>query len=198
MNGRALISRFCWLTTGLLCVGAIHVAATLNVDVIARPFHRDYVPISSEEARRVAEEECGHSMAGFAYRDCTPTAAAVSWALEKDQLVFIEREVEPIRERIRDVVNIVGGILYALLALGALWAIKSWFAASSWPRVRRLVGLAKPAWTSVDLSGMNETRRLRRAEAEFKTLKSLRDEGLITEAVFVARKDKLKAGIAGA
>ena len=59
-------------------------------------------------------------------------------------------------------------------------------------------GLGHIAPTEAVTCSSRATRRLRRAQEEFRTLKSLRDDGLIGEELFVARKNKLKAAISPA
>ena len=121
-----------------------------------------------------------------------PSESSVLTWMERDKANYEYQEVQPVARRVRDATDVGFGMVYAALALGALWAFKTWFAVNVWPRLVSLVG---PLQASLNLSETRATRRLRRAQEEFRTLKSLRDDGLIGEELFVARKNKLKAAI---
>lgn len=193
MKGRGLFSRCAWLAVGLICAGAVHVALRLMSDDIATRFVQPYVPLTREEAFTRAVKACNDSGMRPYIENCSmPSDINISTEMVVHKADYEYRKFEPVKERVNDVINIALGMVYAALALAALWAFKSWFGANIWPMLAGFIG---PLRTSLDLSEMGASRRLRRAENEFRTLKSLRDDGLITEDVFVTRRNKLKAAI---
>ena len=192
MTGRAFFSRCAWLTVALICAGALHLALSLNAQSIATPLVKAYVPLTKEVAAKQAIEACNGSVRRYS-EDCSmPSESSVLTWMERDKANYEYQEVQPVARRVRDATDVGFGMVYAALALGALWAFKTWFAVNVWPRLVSLVG---PLQASLNLSETRATRRLRRAQEEFRTLKSLRDDGLIGEELFVARKNKLKAAI---
>lgn len=193
MTGRDLFSRCAWLAVGLFCAGAIHVALRLMADDIATRFVQPYVPLTGIGAFEEAVKACNSSSMRPYLENCSmPIEQAISREMVVHKANYEYRTVGPVRERVDDVTNFALGMVYAALALAALWAFKSWFGANIWPTLTGFVG---PLRTSLDLSERGASRRLRRAEKEFRTLKSLRDDGLIAEDVFVTRRNKLKAAI---
>lgn len=193
MTGRSLFSRCAWLIVGLLCAGALHFALSLMANDIATLFVQAYVPLTKEEAFKQAVSSCNRSSMRTYLENCSmPSENTVSEEMENHKFYYDRREFEPIKSRVHDVTNVAFGVVYATLALVALWAFINWFIANVWPMLAGSLGVLR---NSLDLSEKSAARRLRRAEKEFRTLKSLRDDGLIAEDVFVARKDKLKAGI---
>ena len=183
------------MTVVLICAGALHVALSLNAYSIATPLVKAYVPLTKEAATKQTTEACDRSLRRY-NEDCsTPSESSVLTWMERDKTNYEYQEVHPVARRVRDATDIAFGMVYAALALGAIWAFKSWFGVNVWPRLVSLVG---PLRASLNLSETRATRRLRRAQEEFRTLKSLRDDGLISEELFVARKNKLKAAISPA
>lgn len=193
MTGRGLFSRCAWLAVGLFCAGALHVALRLMADDIATRFVQPYVPLPKEGAFQRAIKTCNDSIMRPYLENCSmPSEGGISTEMAVHKADYEYRKFGPVKERVDDVTNSALGMVYAALALAALWAFKSWFGANIWPKLAGFVG---PLRASLDLSERGASRRLRRAEKEFRTLKSLRDDGLIAEDVFVTRRNKLKAAI---
>lgn len=193
MTGRSLFSRCAWLVVGLLCVAVLHAALRLISNDIATRFVRPYVPLTKEGAFTRAVQVCNQSGIRPYTENCSmPSDGSISTEMVAHKADYEYREFEPVKERIDDVTNIVLGMVYAALGLSALWAFKSWFGANIWPM---LAGFVRPLRASLDLSERGASWRLRRAEKEFRTLKSLHDDGLISEDVFVTRRNKLMAAI---
>lgn len=192
MTGKNLFSRYAKLAFALVCVGALHLTIWLNAEKVARPFVQAYVPLTKNEAIKRAVKSCESRFQAY-FTDCsTPSEEDISREIQINEERYQYRELRPIEEKIRDVASIMFGIVYAALALVGLWAFKSWFAMNIWPM---LAVFFRRLHTSLDLSEREATRRLRRAEEDFRTLKSLRDDGLIAEDVFIVRRNKLKAAI---
>lgn len=192
MTGKSLFSRYAKLAFALVCVGALHLTIWLNVEKVARPFVPAYVPLTKNEAIKRAGKSCESSFQQY-FKDCsTPSEEDILSETRMNEARYEYEELRPFEEKVRDVASVVLGIGYAALALAALWAFKSWFVLNIWPM---LAAFFRRLHTSLDLSERGATRRLRRAEEDFRTLKSLLDDGLIAEDVFIARRNKLKAAI---
>lgn len=93
------------------------------------------------------------------------------------------------KDRILEVAAVAFAFIYATLAPAALWAVKSWLVINVWPLLAKTLGSLQASWTFADRTS---ARRLRRAEEEFRTLKSLHDDRMIAEEAFVDRRNKLK------
>jgi hypothetical protein len=196
MTGRNLISRLTWLGCFLLCAGALHLASTLGNKDIARLFIRSYVPLAKEEATRRAIELCDRDSMSWSWqsrKNCSlPSDSDVAMELRKHEQDYEYSIARSAETNVRDGTNFAFGSVYAILFIAGLWGLIRWFAANIWPKI---AGFAGTLHRSINWTEMGATRRLRRAEDEFRTLKNLRDQGLIAEDVFVARKDKLRAAI---
>lgn len=178
---------------GLLFAGGLHLAVRLMASDITTQFVQAYVPLTKEEAFKQAVNSCDRSSMRPYLEDCSmPSESTVSAEMENHKFYYNRREFEPVKGRVHDVTDFALGVIYASLALAALWAFKNWFSFNVWPT---LAGFRGAIRSTLDLSEKGSAWRLRRAEKEFRTLKSLRDDGLLAEDVFVARKDKLKAAI---
>jgi len=199
MTGRALFSRCAFLTFCLIFAGALHLTLSLNANDIAKPFVQAYVPLDKKQAIKQAVNNCEKS-AGFQFAlvDCSiPSKEDILMQISRHREAYEYGELQPVVKNVRNVTDFALGSVYAALALGALWALIRWFGSNIWPKLAKSAGPLRTSLlrASLNLSERGAARRLRRAEEEFRTLKSLRDEGLITEDVFVARKNKLKAAI---
>lgn len=197
MTGKGLFSKLAGLGVVLLCAGVLHLAISLMAEDIARIFVPVYSPIGKKEAKELAVKSCESNRENYPYtwghKNCSiPSGDDVSVQIQEHERNYKYYTLEPVKDIVINVTNFVIGTMYAALFLVGLWAIKTWFVANLWPNIS---GLLRPLRRSLNLSEMGASRRLRRVEAEFSTLKSLRDDGLITEEVFVARKNKLKAAI---
>lgn len=196
MTGKNLFSRLTWLGGILLCAGALHIALTLNNEGIARLFLGAYVPLAKESAISRAVEFCNRESMSWPWpsqKNCSlPSDSDIAMELRKHEENYKYYVVSPAKEIVRDVTNFALGSVYAILFIASLWMLIKWFAANLWPKIS---GLAGTLHRSINWTEMGAARRLRRAEEEFRTLKNLRDEGLIAEEVFVARKDRLRAAI---
>jgi len=193
MTGRGLLSRYAWLILGLIFAGALHLTLRLMAKDIATQFAQAYVPLTKEEAFRLAVSSCDSSMMRRYQENCSvPSGGAVSVEMERHKAEYDYRKFSPVKERVQEVTDFALGVVYAAFALAAFWAFVNWFATNVWPMLAESMGVLR---SSLNLSEKSTAWRLRRAEEEFRTLKSLRDDGLIAEDVFVARKGKLKAAI---
>ena len=195
MTGRGLLSRCAWLILGLIFAGALHLTLRLLASDIATQFAQAYVPLTKEEAFKLAVNSCDGSIIRRYQENCSvPNGSTVSVEMERHKAEYDYRKFSPVKERVQDVTDFALGMVYAALALAAIWAFVSWFTTNVWPMLAGVIGSVR---NSLDLSEKSTAWRLRRAEEEFRTLKSLRDDGLIAEEVFAARKGKLKAAIKG-
>jgi hypothetical protein len=197
MTGKGLFSKLAGLAVVLLCAGALHLAISLMAEDIARIFVPIYSPIGKEEAKELAVKTCqsdsNYRYSWQPYKDCSmPSKEDITMQIQGHERDYKNYTLGPVKEIVLNVTNFVIGTMYAAVSVIGLWAIKTWFVANLWPKIS---GLLRPLHRTLNLSEMSATRRLRRVEAEFRTLKSLRDDGLITEEVFVSRKNKLKAAI---
>jgi uncharacterized membrane protein len=108
--------------------------------------------------------------------------------------VFENNEVEPHVDSVKNGINLVFGILYAGLALLTGRTLFTWFVTEPVPAILRMMSKVKVALpVAMHVKEMKTSRKLRRTENDFTTLKNLFDNGLITEEVFLKRKDELKA-----
>ena len=197
MTGKSLFSKLAGFGVVLLCAGALHLAIFLKAEDIARIFVPVYSPIGKEAARELAVKGCESYKKDYPYswgdKACSiPSENDIAMQIEGHESDYNRHTLDPVKDIVLDVTGFVIGTMYAALFIMGLWAIKTWFVANLWPRIADLL---KPLHRSLNLPEMGASRRLRRVEAEFSTLKSLRDDGLITEEDFVARKNKLKAAI---
>lgn len=192
MTGKSLFSRYAQLAFVLVCLGTLQLTMWFNIEEVARPFVQAYVPLTKTGAVKRAVESCESRFQPY-YKNCsTPNEEDISFEIRMNEARYEERELRPVEEKVRGVASIVLGILYGALALTALWAFKSWFVMNIWPM---LAGFFARWRTSLNVSERGTARRLRQAEKDFRTLKSLRDDELITEDVFITRRNKLKAAI---
>lgn len=180
-----------WLLLALIAVvvTGVLVAGQLNSDSIARMLAPEFVPLSEQQVKERAEgarASCG---------------SRPYWMAERCDLDYVRLAREghlaayeyDISGRAREVRSTLEGTLagaLALLGLAALWALCRALYTKFAPVVRAGTRLAT---SSLDggVSEVMQRRRFNKAEKDFQTLKSLYENGLITEDVFNQRKDLL-------
>lgn len=107
---------------------------------------------------------------------------------------FIYNEIAPHGDTSADLITYFFVSIYVCIALVQLRFMLMWFRAACLPALRDSAGRVRAVAPDLALlKGAMASRRLRRMEAEFNTLKNLHENGLIDEADFQRRKAELKA-----
>jgi hypothetical protein len=194
MTSRAFRNRMAALLIVLAIVAGTHLGLRLNSTDIARSFATTYVPLSKQEAVERVQKYCKEISEWSHQRQYCNKSIEDRTAIEqRDHAATYESDVVGrMRDRFDDSVDIVAGFSYAAIALAAAWALLRWFGWNVWPTVARALGRVR---VNLGMSDRRAAWQLQRAEKDFRTLKSLRDDDIITEEVFTQRRDRLKAGL---
>lgn len=114
-------------------------------------------------------------------------------------LNYLSTSVRPLQKQIDFYANIAFSLAYLLLAAFTATSFYRWMQAVGGVVVsggfRRLCGVAGRLTGGLGLKGAIRNHQLGRAEAEFVRLKNLFDNGLVTEAEFLAKKVELASKI---
>jgi hypothetical protein len=191
-----VLKRWVWLAVPLICAIALHVTLEKKADTLAQKYGPEYVPITEVEARKRAVIDCESSLhRKIRGETCGEiTERQVEYQLEQDKYHFDRDTIAPLARQIKNGAAIAFSIIYAAIILTALWVFFKWLV----PLARRVLGrgMASVSESSLDVPGlrrMNASRTLRKAEDDFRTLKSLHENGLITAEMFDKGKRDLKA-----
>lgn len=213
LTGKQWTARWLGLVAVVVTTTTGAFALAEHAESVVEAFSPVYVPLSIEEKFRRAELPCkppsGSSSGCQTIAELSPAASGwdrsnndsdiriefLSLLLEeqKNRETYVERELKPKVE----ILKLGLALAYALHLLGvAMYAIPLLLVGvesrrnqgtSSW--VRRVAQLAPLRQLARDAL---RTRKLRQAHVEFKVLKELYDNGLITEAVFLQKKEDMK------
>lgn len=108
----------------------------------------------------------------------------------KHRSEFRQKEIEPRIDNLTMAFKIGFSLLYAGIVLYTILVMWKWYATQG----RLAIGQGMGKLNEVAaLKGMAANRKLRQAENDFSTLKNLYENGLITEEMFLQRKDQLKS-----
>ncbi|HJV02083.1 MAG TPA: hypothetical protein VJ752_16205 [Burkholderiaceae bacterium] len=221
MSLKDLLKRLVFLLvlTALLAIGQTILHKNVS-NIAERLFAPSYIPIADNEALAAGRSAFEERVAENArkrekWKDCAANtdeylvgslcqylvaeniesqdeAKWVSVGHEIHRNLFLWNEVRPHEAKAENLINWIFGILYFSLVLFVLLGFKRWLTSSVVPRIRkRLEGIDVTRIGGV-FRGMNARRKLRKAESDFITAKNLYENGLITEEMFLMRKNKLK------
>lgn len=214
MTIKALLVRYILLAVCLVGLGAAHSALLEHVPAIARHYAPPYVPLVKEEANKRATEtykasttNCDNPSDYMGEYLCkmrlTPSAPESVEQLERKEYeshrwLYTQREILPLQEKLETATRLGFGMLYFIIAISAL--ILTWRSFKS-SRLPGLFGRIQDRRRSVrfrsNLKDVLAGHRLRNAEDEFRALKNLHDNGLITDDMFAMRKEELRMKLDG-
>lgn len=214
MTGKGLLAKWLWLAVFVVGAIATHAVVYTKAFLIAETFGPRYVLPTTEEVYESAGIPCERppgattgcqelskaSTSGSAWDVAMAESKYKSvflslWGAEaRHREAFEQKEVQPAAEALQTTFHIAFGVLYAGVSLYFLALLRKTFDAQHRQafgyRLRKLIRAAQLRGTFEGLSG---GRKLRQAQNEFLVVKSLYENGLITEAMFLQRKDELKA-----
>lgn len=213
MTGKRLLAKWLWLAVFVVGAIATHAVVHTKAFLIAETIGPQYVPPTTEEVYESAGIPCERppgattgcqelakpSTSGSAWDRAMAESEYKSvflslWGAEaRRKEAFEQKEVQPTAEALRTTFYIVFGVLYAGISLYFLALLKKTFDAQHRQvfghRLRKLIRAEQLRGTFEGLSG---GRKLRQAQNEFFVVKNLYENGLITEAMFLQRKDEIK------
>lgn len=208
------------------CLIFVHFTIKQNVsNITEKLFAKPYTSLSDEDAhelgastyeglvedtnRRLEEwQECVARTEGHLERIvCRERPTAVK-AAGKSSLIadghrihreeFVSSEVKPHIDSTETIIEWVFDIAYAIIGLFVLLIFLKWFVFKIQPLAGRVFGkMCAATRLSQNLKDIYANRKLRQAEKDFLTVKNLYDNGLITEEMFLKRKDDLMAVLGG-
>lgn len=225
MTQKEMFSRFGLLAFWLLIAIGMHVATIVKVESIAERYSPTYVPMAKEIASSMVNTDCKNDSSIEIYdsdiwtskrfessaknsticnaiqrRDAGGNSdefdALIDNKLRAHRWAWKQREVGPRAEKFEEGFHIAFSMSYAVIALYALLALKQWFFSNGRQALnRRVAKLGTMSGISGRVSDIAANHKMRKAQADFQTLKSLHENGLITDEVFAKRKDALRAGL---
>lgn len=194
MTGHKFKQQCILLGLGIAILGSGHIAMTVMSIEIAKVFARPYVPITRQEAHEQIRRDCLRSFAAhYNIRSCEVSAEDISRTIAFRYTRYELDVLSPIAEKIALTANVVYGILYTVLAASFAWALALWLRRATAPAKQLVVERFRVA---NKMPSFITSARLSKAEKEFRTLRSLQENGLISEADFLARKQRLAVSLA--
>ena len=221
MKFKTVVIRWIWAGIGLFLVAFGYAGISQNADSIAKWIAPRYVGLNEEEIFKRSNIPCvrpAGAKAGCSYPDAeAPEPSGDKWrdranaklselkhareviAIQTPEYLhyneYFEREIVPRRDRL----TLWTGILFSLVAIGivlySLGSARTWWktsAASDMARVRHK--LFQSSWISKVQDDV-ASRKLRRLDSDFQALRSLHQNGLISDEQFEQRKQALRASI---
>lgn len=183
------------LASVLGCVVGLHGVTFLKAEDIASYWH-PYVALASGEVQERASQALESCERGLSYQylkvPCPREPEAAVLKAHRDQYDYDVRWNGG--NDVKQSANVVFGFMYGLLAIPLIWSFGRSLVAKgrSGGRALRVAG---ESLRSELAFGDRTSRRFRRAEEQFSTLKSLREDGLISDKVYEQRKADLKASL---
>lgn len=221
MNLKQLLKRLGWYGLIVAFLATAHVIFWQNVSLIAEwAFAPSYVPLADAVAladgksnfeERIVEAErkkaewtkcaaeteeylvgslCQYLVPEKVEQESDAELKADGHRIHRSQ--FIWKNVRPHVEKAEGAIDWIFGISYAVVALLFSLAIFKWLKFSALPMMRDGLKTASSAPVGKAFRDLNAARKLRKAESDFLTAKTLYENGLITEEMFFKRKDELK------
>lgn len=204
MTGKSLLKRWAYLTIFVVCAGAGLKLWLESAEAIAERLVPAYVPMSAEDVFKAAELPCNRPPgAASGCLNAQPPNSTDSMYVQiqgrsqfiveslslravnlRHQRDYKDRVIAPKAKSLVIGGQVSFGFLYVAAALYLILLLKDTFV------VLRRVVVLPPVFTGRGRAG---SWTLSRAQREFATLKSLYDNGLITEAAFLKRKQDLVA-----
>lgn len=221
MTFKMLLMRWFWSALGVTVLALTFVAIVEHGDTLAELTAPAYLPLSDEEVFKRAGVECVHppgARTGCVYpeiaeyeetgnylRDYHQKALAKSDRIDlslkmsgpesSNRSEYYEREVRPRHERLTRWTGIGLAILCLLIVVSALASTRAWWNTRAPLDVDIKWKKILPGALGRGMRDAAASRKLRRIETDFQALKSLRDNGLISDAVFEERKNVLRSSI---
>lgn len=106
---------------------------------------------------------------------------------------FTQREIAPRVDGLRTKLDWCLGVISAAISLYAVAVFWKWFSTNG--RRSLSQGLEHLKRTPGNFRGLFASRKLRRTESEFLTIKNLHENGLISDEIFAKRKADLRSAI---
>lgn len=189
MSFRNMFRRWILLALIAAVVSGVAMAALLNRDAIARMLAPEYVPLPDEKARQIASHERTACDARYYW------PGSSSQYCNRDYFQFAKDshrreydwEISKRASEVKDFVENSLAVALTILGLAAFWALCRALYTRLSPAMRAGTRLATSSLEG-GVSEVLQRRRFSKAEKDFQTLKSLYDNGLITEDVFNQRK----------
>lgn len=181
-----------WFLLAMMLFSLVILYHYMDRGALAEKFAPHYVGMTQEQGRLEAPRRCDASFRRF-NEDCsTLNQREVDGVLMADRQDYLRKHIDPMLSYGED-----GGVAacFAFAAV-AIWFFWGWLKLQ---RLPRMLGARRAMGTLATLAKVDErleSRRMQKANADFLTLKNLFDNGLISEADFLARKDVLAASLA--
>ncbi|KQW38428.1 hypothetical protein [Rhizobacter sp. Root404] len=183
-----------WILLAAMLFSLLILYHFTDRSALAGKFVPHYVPMSQEQARLAAAQKCDTSYRRFTENCSALDQQEVDFVLMAHRRDFEREHIEPVLGYLE---NVGFAVCFAFAAAG-IWFLWQWLTLQ-WST--RIAGARQAFGSLTSLAKIDErlkSRRMKKANADFLTLKNLFDNGLISEADFLTRKDLLAASVAGA
>ena len=204
MEAKYLLKRIGIIAGVVTVLATAHLALHFQSKEIARSVMSEYIPMTASELDSATRSQgnCTLDLNAMRGYSCHPDDK--DWEREKAQIAAYhvsEWEVKNLYQgeaRIQVALAILFGIGYAILLMMMLSSLREFFSTRLAARIRkRITNLRRAAIdSSRGLRQAMDRRQLHQAQKEFLSLKSLFENGVISEEVFVKRKAALAARLA--
>lgn len=187
-----------WFLLAMMLLSLLILYLSVDRSALAEKFAPLYVAPAMVDVRQEVVKACESSSRytsnSYYTTDCAPSQEQITEILRQHRYRYEWNELHPL---LKYGENVALGVCW-LFAAAAAWNFWRWLRIQRLPRVpgarRALEGLAGVTKVGERL----ESRRMRKANADFATLKNLFDNGLITETDFLARKAVLSQSLTSA
>jgi hypothetical protein len=198
-----LLKRIGVIAAAVTVLATAHIAIHLQAEEIARGLMPQYIPMTPSQLDSATRDRnvCISRSDWRAY-PCTPSDD--DWEQKKertayyDQYSWEQKNLNQGETRIQMALGILFGIGYTILLMMMLSSLRKLFSSGLAATIRKRISSLKHA--AIDSGGglreAMDRRRLHQAQKEFLSLKSLYENGVISEDAFVKRKAVLTAKLA--
>lgn len=210
---------FCSIVAGFAVLFA-YMVINENRNDIAQRMVFPYIPLTSEEVYRLARVPCVRPKGADAgcerprvqlaqlTGDVLLDSHLRQLADSQDRIIDLtlagpqaahrreweEREIAPVAKKIGLWADIIGGTFGLVIFLYAMTVIWTWLASQGFARIGQTAQLVADSGSKLlDLKGKAESRKLQELERDFLALKTLFDNGIISEEDYTERKARFSA-----
>ncbi|WP_139089383.1 hypothetical protein [Janthinobacterium lividum] len=204
MTSKKLLISWFFLAVVAALGTVTHGVMMKEVPEIAAKEAPKYLPLTDLEAIKEALASCNKDVyqladlamaggtCGSAYAN--PSARLVELSQESHKTRFYWKEIRPRVENLENGLNtnftrLIVIVLLVAMVVFIIWCKSTLFSFVVQGRIK-LRGLS-----FLDLKSKGPNRRVRQAESEFITIKNLHDNGLISDEMFLKRKEELQAAL---
>lgn len=182
-----------WFLLAMMLFSLVILYHYIDRGALAERFAPRYVALTQEQGRLEASRRCDASTLRRFTENCsTLDQREVDWVLMADREYYVRRHIDPML-----IYGENGAVAVCFaFAAAAIWFFWRWLKLQRFPRLRGARRAIGTLTTLAKLDERLESRRMQKANADFLTLKILFDNGLISEADFLARKNVLAASLA--